>query len=266
MYEQYHREIQHQGYTLMPQVFNAENIAELKQLIHQEWEKSAKDPATLRNIPVLNQGHQIIYNLQNKNMHFFKVFMQQPLLLNLLIHCLNDEWYKQIPKESPNFILRSLLARSSGNSPMPLHIDSFIPNAGPHISIIQAAIVLEDQNLANGCTLVVPGSHQFNRYATQDWLKYAVPIESKAGDVVLWDSRVWHGASANTTPNSRWSVIATFCRWWIKQNYDITGSIPKAFIQDLSNEEKAVLGFCSVPPRDEHERLDIKTGYEVFST
>ncbi len=264
MHEQYYNEIQQQGYTRIPEVFNAENVNALKKQVHQLFEQTSQDTSLSRNIPALNQGHQIIYNLQNKNIHFYKLFMQQPLLINLLKQCLNDEWYKQIPKESPNFILRSLLARSSGNSAMPLHIDSFIPNAGPYISIIQAAIVLEDQNQANGCTLVVPGSHHFGRYATQDWLKYTVPIESKAGDVVLWDSRIWHGASANTTTNSRWSVIATFCRWWIKQNYDITGSIPSSFIQELSNEEKAVLGFCSLPPRDEHHRLDIKTGYEVF--
>src|SRR5262249_5685055 len=152
-----------------------------------EWEKCSQDQSIQRNVPKLNQGHKIIYNLQNKDIHFLKIFIQQPLLLSLFIHCLNDEWYKQIPKDSPNFILRSLLARSSGDSAMPLHIDSFIPNAGSHISIMQVAIILEDQNITNGCTLVVPGSHHFDRYATQDWLKYSVPIESKAGDVVMWD-------------------------------------------------------------------------------
>jgi hypothetical protein len=265
MHEHYINELQQQGYTRIPQAYDTASIETLKQLISREWEKSSSDQAKMKNIPKLNQGHHVIYNLQNKDIHFFKAFMQQPLLLDILTRCLNDEWYKQIPKENPNFILRSLLARSSGDSAMPLHIDSFIPNPGPYVSIIQVAIVLEDQNLANGCTLAVPGSHHFGRYATQEWLKYTVPIESKAGDVVMWDSRLWHGASANTTANSRWSVIATFCRWWIKQNYDITGALPKEFTTQLSHEEKAVLGFCSVPPRDEHERLDIKTGYEVFA-
>lgn len=264
MQEQYLNEIQQQGYTKIPQLYSAEAVSKLKQMISREWEKSSQDPLTQKNIPKLNQGHQIIYNLQNKDIDFFKAFTQQPLLLNLMARCLNDEWYKQIPKEDPNFIIRSLLARSSGNSNMPLHIDSFIPNAGPYMSIIQVAIILEDQNLKNGCTLVVPGSHLFGRYASQEWLKYTAPIESQAGDVVIWDSRIWHGASANTTTNSRWSVIATFCRWWIKQNYDITGTLPNAFIKQLSNAEKAIMGFCSKPPRDEFDRLDIKTGYEVF--
>lgn len=264
MHEQYCQQLEHQGYSIIPQVFNQEIIHSLKQMISIEWKKTENDKALLHNIPKLNQGHSIIYNLQNKNIQFLKIFIEQPIILNVLIQCLNDQWYKQIPKESPNFILRSLLARSSGNEAMPLHIDSFIPNTGSYISIIQVAIVLEDQHHANGCTVVVPGSHHFGRYASQDWLRYAVPIESKAGDVVMWDSRIWHGACANTTTDSRWSVIATFCRWWIKQNYDITGAIPKHFIKQLSNQEKAILGFCSVPPRDEYDRLDIKTGYEVF--
>jgi hypothetical protein len=265
MHSQFMNEIEQQGYTRIPQIFNAECIEKIKQLILKEWEKSSQDQSLLKNIPRLNQGHKIIYNLQNKDIYFFKLFIQHPLLRSVLIHCLNDEWYKQIPQDSPNFILRSLLARSSGDSTMPLHIDSFIPNTGSHISIMQVAIILEDQNITNGCTLVVPGSHHFGRYAAQDWLKYSVPVESKAGDVVMWDSRIWHGANANTTGSSRWSVIATFCRWWIKQNYDITGSIPRDFLQQLSNEEKTILGFCSIPPRNEHDRLDIKTGHEVFS-
>jgi hypothetical protein len=264
MHATYYAELLDKGYTVIPQVYDANTVAILKQKIVTEWDKVAHKPLSGQNIPGLNQGHKILYNLQNKDIYFFQIFIRHPLLRALLIQCLNDQWYKQIPQENPNFILRSLLGRSSGPAPMPLHIDSFIPNPGMHITLIQSAIVLENQNKENGCTLAVPGSHQFGRYATQDWVKYAAPIESQAGDVVMWDSRLWHGAYGNSTNNSRWSVIATFSRWWVKQNYDITGSFPKEFLEKISDEEKSVIGFCSAPPRDEHDRLDIKAGYEIF--
>src|SRR5262245_16898805 len=105
MHEKYLNEIKQQGYTCIPQVFNTESIDKLKQLVLREWEKCSQDQSIQRNVPKLNQGHKIIYNLQNKDIHFLKIFIQQPLLLSLFIHCLNDEWYKQIPKDSPNFIL-----------------------------------------------------------------------------------------------------------------------------------------------------------------
>jgi len=34
--------------------------------------------------------------------------------------------------------------------------------------------------------------------------------------------RAWHKAE-----RSRWSLIATFARWWVKQNFDITGTLPQ---------------------------------------
>jgi hypothetical protein len=266
MPELYYHEIQQKGYTHIPHVFDAGVVSQLKEMIMEEWEKNSSHSYAGLEIPSLNQGHKIIYNLQNKNIYFFQIFTKEPILRSILMNCLNDEWYKPIPKENPNFILRSLLARSSGKSAMPLHLDSFIPNIGSYISIIQAAIILENQNRENGCTLVVPGSHHFGRYATQEWMKYAIPIESQAGDVVIWDSRIWHGASGNTTSQSRWSVIATFCRWWIKQNYDITGMVPRPILDKLSDEEKSILGFCSLPPRDEFDRLDMKTGYDILKS
>jgi ectoine hydroxylase-related dioxygenase (phytanoyl-CoA dioxygenase family) len=130
---------------------------------------------------------------------------------------------------------------------------------------MQVAFVLEDQTPLNGCTVFVPGSHQTDRYAHPSDLPTAIPVASKVGDVVIWDSRTWHGTTANTTGQSRWSFIATFARWWVKQSYDIPASLPNAFYSQLSDEERSILGYCSIPPRDEMDRIDIKAGYEILA-
>lgn len=264
MPKNYCTEIQEKGYVKIPQLVDKATLTTLKNSVDHRWQILQKNPLKAEDAPYLNQGHLIIYNLQNKDIFCFQIFLKNPVLRAILIDCLNDQWYKQIPQSQPNFILRSLSARSSGNTGMPLHIDSFIPNPGSHMWVLQVAIVLEEQNRENGCTLVLPGSHRLGTYASQDWLQYATPIESNPGDVVIWDSRLWHGAMPNTTTKTRWSIIATFSRWWIKQNYNITGNLPKHILQNLSDEEMSVLGFCSIPPQDEHERQDIKTGYEVL--
>ncbi len=163
---------------------------------------------------------------------------------------------------APNYILRSMLGRSSGPEHMPLHIDSFIPAAGSYCWSAQAAIVLEDQTEENGCTVAVPGSHRFDRYADQEAMALAEPIPSNTGDVVVWDSRLWHGARANKSGRTRWSLVGTFARWWLKQNYELTSTLPEAFYAGLTDEEKAIMGYCSIPPLDESERIDIKGGYE----
>ncbi|MDN8616664.1 phytanoyl-CoA dioxygenase family protein [Variovorax ginsengisoli] len=212
--------------------------------------------------PFLNRGHDTLYNLQREDVGFFRAFTGKPLLMRILSGLLNDAWYRQIPADQPNFILRALAGRSSGAKPMPLHIDSFVPSSGKHCIACQVAIVLEDQTQQRGCTVLVPGSHLSDRYADQSAMSDAIPVETRAGDIVIWDSRIWDGALGNSTGASRWSLIATFVRWWMKQNFDITGTLPEPIYEVLTDDEKAVLGYCSLPPRDELERSDMKTGHD----
>lgn len=147
---------------------------------------------------------------------------------------------------------------------MPLHIDSFIPYAGPHVFIMQCSIPLEDQTEDNGCTVLIPGSHLSGKYCSQDAFPSAVSIKARAGDLVFWDSRIWHGARQNTSGGTRWAMIATFCRWWIKQAFDIPGNLPQELYDQLTEREKGVLGYCSVPYDNEKHGIDMKRSYSLL--
>ncbi len=253
-------ELASQGYTRIEQMIDAETVQMLLDLVTclRAEAKQVDEDRT----PFLNRGHQLIYNLQNKDIRFLQVVLRNVDLRSILMAILNDEWYRQIPPTQPNYIMRSYNARNGGERPLPLHIDSFIPSSGSYCWSLQASIVLQDQSVENGATVFVPGSHLLDRYADQEALSRAVPISSSAGDVVIWDSRTWHGTSANTVGESRWAVIATFARWWLKPYYDLPRGLPQAIYEQLSPEERAVVGYCSIPPRDETERLDIKGGYD----
>jgi ectoine hydroxylase-related dioxygenase (phytanoyl-CoA dioxygenase family) len=109
---------------------------------------------------------------------------------------------------------------------------------------------------------VIPGSHLSGKYASQDALKDAVPIESKAGDMVIWDTRLWHATSNNTSGRTRWAILATFTRWWIKQMFDIPRSLPQHIYEKLTDKQKAVMGFCSISNKTEMDGIDLISGYE----
>ena len=94
--------------------------------------------------------------------------LNNPVTKGIMIELLNDTWYKQIPQSLPNFILRAMIARTGGKNPLPLHIDSFIPSSGKYCWALQISYTLDDQNLDNGCTIVVPGSLKFDEYVTTD--------------------------------------------------------------------------------------------------
>lgn len=258
---QYIQQIEERGYCVIPEVYSQEQVAQAVRLTRFWYDKSATSLS--ERVPYLNQNHPLVYNLQTKDWYFIELLFASAALNDILRHFLNDPWNKAIPPDKPNYILRSYTARSS-NEAMPLHIDSFIPYPGPHVISVQCATILEEQSTHNGCTVVVPGSHLSGHYATQDVHKHAVPIESRAGDLVIWDSRLWHATTPNRSQGTRWALLATYCRWWMKQHFNITGSLPEEYYRRLTDEQKAVLGYCSIPYDDETQGIDMKRGYDVL--
>lgn len=251
-------QIKKEGYCVIPQVFKSDQINHLLTLVKSTYERT-KDEIS-QDTPYLNTNQPNIYNLQNKDLIFINTLFNINEVEQILISCLNDEWYKQIPQDQPNYILRSFGARSS-NIALPLHIDSFIPYKGEKVIAIQIVIVLEDMTIENGCTVVIPKSHQSGEYADNKVYDQAIPLILKAGDVAIWDSRLWHGTTDNKTEGTRWAIIATFTRWWIKQHFDITKALPEEIKNKLSQKEKSILGFASIPHLSEYEGIEIKKGY-----
>ena len=254
----YIEKLERDGYCVVPDAFPVDQAEELRLLTQESFDQTVALQSD--RMPFLNKDQPMVYNLQAKHPAFLEILFGISEVHTVLHHFLNDEWFRPIPAEDPNYILRSYLARSSAHR-MPIHIDSFVPYGGSHVFVMQAAFVLEDQSPENGCTVVIPGSHLAEHYAPQDY-DAAVPIESKAGDVVMWDSRVWHGALENQSADTRWSLIATFQRWWLKQAFDIPGNLPQEIYDKLTPSQRAVMGFCSVPYNTEMDGIDMKRGYE----
>jgi ectoine hydroxylase-related dioxygenase (phytanoyl-CoA dioxygenase family) len=83
--------------------------------------------------------------------------------------------------------------------------------------IISAVFYLEDSTLENGCTWVLPGSHHLLAYHAQlqghgrmdslDRLgKQALPVLANAGDVLIFNGLMLHGAGSNCTQATRMSM------------------------------------------------------------
>jgi len=257
--EQRLREIRAYGYAVVPQFLAATEVARLKTRVEQHWQAIA--PAQLRGRPARDAEDRLVYNLQNKDLAFVQL-LEDPFTQHVMGQFLNDPYYRFLPPEEPNYILSYYNARSSGQA-LDLHVDTYIPAPGDRTWAMQVVYLLDDMNDDNGCTVAVPGSHLSGRYSDRS-LARVVPIHAKAGDLVIWDSRLWHGTRANSSGRSRWALVATFTCWWIKQNMDMTRSLPEDIYRTLSDRQKAMLGFCSIPPRHEGERINTKTGYDAL--
>ena len=53
----------------------------------------------------------------------------------------------------------------------------------------------------NGCTIVVPKSHQIGVYSNKKTRKI-MPLVGKVGDLIIWVSRLWHGTLENYSKKS----------------------------------------------------------------
>ena len=81
-------------------------------------------------------------------------------------------------------------------------------------TIVTVLVYLEDTNLENGCTHVVPGSHILPDFVNlnddeplhQIALDQIIPVPMKAGELLAIDSMIIHSAGKNQTDGTRMSM------------------------------------------------------------
>ena len=79
------------------------------------------------------------------------------------------------------------------------------------------------------------------KYTDRD-LEDKKSVLANPGDLVIWDSRLWHGARENKSKKDRWSLIATLTQWWVKQAMDIPKSLPQSIFTQCTDRQR----YCSV--------------------
>lgn len=259
MLKKYISQIKKNGFVKISNFLSKSEINKAITLINYYNNKSKT--LKLKGLPARDKSDKMVYNLQNKDFFFIKILSKETVL-NIGKKFLNDPYYRFLPNNKSNFTLLYYNARSSGNK-LDLHIDSYIPFKGKRTIMMQFVFLLEESTLLNGCTIAVKGSHKSGKFSDRK-SKKKKPITGKAGDLIIWDSRLWHGTLSNVTRQSRWALVATFGMWWIKPKMNFYLTLPNKIYKKCSNLQKQLLGFCSIPPKDETERINTKCGYEFL--
>jgi hypothetical protein len=150
----------------------------------------------------------------------------------------------------PRFKLSSLNARSANPhsaESQPLHVDAgALPDEAGYW-VCNTVWLLDDFTTENGALRVVPGSHRSGQ-RPQDVLADPerthpdeVLVTGRAGDVVVMNSHLWHGGTANRTDRRRLALHAFYCRWDKPQQQYQKGRLRPETMAALSPAARAML-------------------------
>lgn len=243
-------ELRENGYVILENILNDTDIRGYKNALNRVYAELSEQ--NLHTYPG-GIGHQerLILNLHNKS-KLFAGLLDHSKILPYLDFMLKTGSYQN----SEPFICTQFSARDphKGVAEQQLHIDSRFPAPTFPIQCI-VLWMLDDFNEKTGATRLVPGSHKRISYPENGRLyPDEVRADAKAGSVIIYDGSLWHAGGKKTVECERWSIIASYSRWFVKPSFEMTKNTPKDIFDILTDRQKELFGYTSVPPVDENER------------
>lgn len=120
--------------------------------------------------------------------------------------------------------------------------------------MLNGLILLDDFTIENGATMLLPNSHKVENKPTEfAFITECIRAVGKKGDILLFNSNIWHCSAPNNTNGSRRAIPMTFSKSCMKQMFDYTRSIESDCAYNFSDEMKQLLGFDSRVPSTLYE-------------
>ena len=143
----------------------------------------------------------------------------------------------------------------------PLHTDQHgtPPPLPPYAQVANVTWALTDYRKDNGPVAIVPKSHLKSRYPLPEEMNFLkedapvkpVPIEAKAGSLIVWHGATWHGSFPRKSPGLRLNLIMVFTRVYMKQIRDFRSAFPRKVLDTQSEDFARLLGINSLYPFEE---------------
>lgn len=117
---------------------------------------------------------------------------------------------------------------------------------------VSALLCVDTFSIDSGCTWCLPGSHRVAGAPSDEFLaRHAVAVEADAGDVILFDSMMFHRAGVNTSSFPRRAVNNVYSVGIIRQQIDLPRALGGRFSDDP--ELAIFLGYSSNAPVSAYE-------------
>lgn len=115
--------------------------------------------------------------------------------------------------------------------------------------MLNCLLMVDDFTKENGGTYILPYSHLFEDKPTEEFFfENAIQIEGKPGDLLIFDSNVWHSSAPNTTNKGRRGIPITISRSFLKPLLDYPRAIGYNRMNEFNNNLQQFLGYHSRVP------------------
>ena len=252
---EYTKKIEKDGYLILREYLSKKKCTFYKKKLEAHHNKFAKNYANRevsKNSLANKTSEKVVFNLHNKDLAWFKLF-EDKKILNIISPLLKKGSYLN----NEPFYLNNISARSpmKGNKGQQLHLDSNLAGSN-YCMTMNVMWYLDDYNLQDGTTRIVPKSHKFQKYAKNGKrYKNEIFLNGKAGDVLIFNGNLWHGGSSKSSDKTRWALILGYSRWFMKPSFDYMLNTPLNIYNKMTKSQKLLLGFNLIPPKDEFTRM-----------
>jgi ectoine hydroxylase-related dioxygenase (phytanoyl-CoA dioxygenase family) len=115
--------------------------------------------------------------------------------------------------------------------------------------MLNMLVMLDEFTIENGATLLLPQSHLKNEIPSNEYfLKNAIHAKGKAGDIIVWNSNLFHASGTNLTKNVRRGLPITFSLPYYKQLLDYPRAIGYDKYDEFNEEFRRLLGYDARVP------------------
>lgn len=128
------------------------------------------------------------------------------------------------------------------------HVDQKFASDGSLPMSLNLLIFVDDFQVETGATWIYPKSISELSSNTAFEAEKCEQVCGRAGDLLIWDSRIKHRAGANTSGKHRRAVSLMLSRHWVKPQFNYLGVMNEIEIGCLTDIQKQLLGYESRVP------------------
>jgi ectoine hydroxylase-related dioxygenase (phytanoyl-CoA dioxygenase family) len=178
-----------------------------------------------------------------------------PVLFDFLQHLIDIGFIRLIEEKffKTNCILNSLTALSNipgedGVFHKKIHRD-IRGYSGEAPVLLNMLVMLDDFTIENGATLLYTNTHlQESMPSIKELDENRIHATGRAGDVIIWNSNLFHASGTNKTDNVRRALPITFSLPYYKQLLDYPRAIGYDNSESFNQDIRRLLGYDSRVP------------------